>query len=75
MQTKTMFKLHNYVDTDFKRHDFSRLRVYCTPAVTHLLCQHTFATYYQKILLKSHGFSVVSDPRNVLRRKQRRLKM
>ena len=75
MQTKTMFNLHNYVDTDFERHDFSRLCLYCTPAGTHLLCQHTFATYYQKILLKSPSLSNVSDPRNVLRRKQRRLKM
>ena len=75
MQTKTMYNLHNYVDTDFKRHDFSRLRLYCTPACTHLLCQHTFATYYQKILLKSPGLSVVSDPRIVLRHNQGRLTM
>ena len=31
---------------------FSRLRLYCTPAGTHLLRQQTFAAYYQNILLK-----------------------
>ena len=33
----------------------------------------TFATFYQKISLKSPGLSVVSDPRNVLRQKPGRL--
>ena len=58
-----------------KEPDFLRLRLYCTPAGTHLLCQHMFATYYQKILLRSPVLSVVSDPRNVLRHKQGRLTM
>ena len=56
-----------------KKDNFSRIHLYCTPAGTHLLCQHTIATLYQYILLKSHGLSVVSDPRNVLRPKQGRL--
>ena len=58
-----------------KKQDFLRLRLYCTPAGTHLPCQHTFAMYYQKILLKGPGLSVVFDPRNVLRHKQERLTM
>ena len=56
-----------------KKQDFLRLCLYCRPAGTHLLCQHMFATYYRKILLKSPGLSVVSDPRNVLRHKKERL--
>ena len=56
-----------------KKDDFSRLRLYCTPARTHLLRHHKFAAYNQNILLKSPGLSVVSDPRNVLRQKQGRL--
>ena len=44
-----------------------------TRAGTLLPCQHTFATYFQKFLLKSPGLSVVFDPRNVLRDKQGRL--
>ena len=74
MQTETLYNLLIYIDADYKKDDFSRLRLlYCTPAGTHLLRQHTFAAYYQLILLKSLGLSVVSDPRNVLRHKQRRL--
>ena len=61
------------MDADYKKHDFSRL--YCTSAGIHLLCQQTFATCFQKILLKSPGLSVVSNPRNVLRHKQGRLTM
>ena len=38
-----------------KKDNFSRLRLYCTPAGTHLLRQHTFAAYYEKIFLKSPG--------------------
>ena len=56
-----------------KKDDFSRIHLYCTPASTHLLCQHTFAAFYQWILLKRPGLSVVSDPRNVLRHSQERL--
>ena len=58
-----------------KKEDFSCIHLDCTPACTHLLCQRTFAAYYQWILLKSPGLSVVSDPRNVLRHKQERLTM
>ena len=52
MQTKTLYNLLIYIDADYKKDDFSRLGLYCTPAGTHLLRQHTFAAYYQKILLK-----------------------
>ena len=45
----------------------------CMRAASHLPCQHTFATYFRKILLKSPALSVVFDPRNVLRDKQGRL--
>ena len=69
-QRKTLYNLHFYNSSDYKKDKFSGLRLYCTPAGTHLLRQHTFAAYYQKILLKSPGLSVVSDPRIVLRHKQ-----
>ena len=58
-----------------KKDDFSRLHLYCTPAGTHLLREHTFAAYDQFILLKSPGLCVVSDPHNVSRHKQGRLTM
>ena len=70
MFSKTLHSLHIYFDADYKNHDFFRLRLYCMPEGTQLLCQHTFATYYQKILLKSPVLSVVSDPRNALKHKQ-----
>ena len=73
MQTITLYNLHPYTDSDYKKDNFSRLRLFCTPAGTHVLRQHTFAAYYQKILLKIPGLKVVSDPRNVLRHKQKRL--
>ena len=75
MLSETWYSLHNYIDADYKKPDFSRLRLYCTRAGAHLTCQHTFATYFQEILLRSPGFTVVSDPRNVLRHKQGRLTM
>ena len=75
MHTKTLFNLLNYIDADYQKDDFSRLRLYCRAADTHLLRQHTFAAYYQEILLKSSGLSVVSDPRSVLSHKQGRLTM
>ena len=75
MQTKTLYNLLFYIIPDYKKGDFSRRRLYCTPAGTHLLRQHTFAAYYQYILLKSPGLSVVSYPRNVLRHKQGRLSL
>ena len=73
MLSKTRYNLHIYIDADYKKHEFSRL--YCTRAGTHSLCQHTFATHFQWILVKSPGLSVVSDLRNVLRHKQGRLSM
>ena len=73
MFPKTLHNLHIYIDADYKNHDFFHLRLYCMPASTHLLCQHTFATFYQWILLKSLGLSVVCDPRNVLKEKQAHL--
>ena len=73
MQTKTLYNLHIYIDSHYKKDDFQRLGLYCTPAGTHLLRQHKFAAYYQKILSKNPGLSVISDPRNVLRHKQGRL--
>ena len=73
MQTKIFYNLLIYFDADHKKDDFSRLHLYCTPAGTLLLRQHTFAAYYHKILLKRPGLSVVFDPRNVLRHKQGRL--
>ena len=73
MLSKTWYNLHIYIDADYKKHDFSRL--YCTRAGTHLLCQHTFATYFHKISFKNPGLSIVSDPGNVLRHKQGRLTM
>ena len=73
--TKTMFNCtFNFMQFP-KKMIFRKkmMRMYCTPARAHLLRQHTFATYYQQILLKSPGLSVVSDPRNALRHKQGRL--
>ena len=65
-----------YIDADHKKEqDLLRLRLYCTPAGTPLLCQHILATYYRYFLLKSPGLSVVSDPRNGLRHKQERVTM
>ena len=75
MHTKTLYNLFIYIDADYQKDNFSRLRLYCTPADTPLLRQPTFAAYYQKILLKSPGLSVVTDPRNVLSHKQGRLTM
>ena len=75
MLSKTWYNLHIYNDAYYQKPDFSRLRLYCTRAGTLLPCQHTFAMYYQKILVKSPILSVVSDPRNVLRHKQGRLTM
>ena len=73
MQTKTLYNLLIYNNADYKKNGFSHLIMYCTPAGTHLLRQHTFAASYQCISLKKPGLSVVSGPRNVLRRKQGRL--
>ena len=46
MQTKTVYNLQINIDADNKKDDFSRLRLNCAPAGTHMLCQHKFATYY-----------------------------
>ena len=72
MPAKTLCNLNIYIDAEYKKEDFSRLRLYRTPAVIHLLCQHTFATYYQLILYKSPGLSVVCEPLSVVRYKQGR---
>ena len=34
-----------YKDADYKKDELSRLRLYCTPAGTHLLRQNRFAAY------------------------------
>ena len=47
MHTKTLFNLLNNIDADYQKMIFLRLRLYCTPAGTHLLRQHTFSAYYQ----------------------------
>ena len=47
MHTKTLYNLLIYIDADYQKDDFSRLHLYCTPAGTHLLRQHTFAAYYR----------------------------
>ena len=73
MQTKTLYNLLIYINADYKKDEFSSLRLYCTPVGTHLLRQHTFAAYCQNVSLKSPRLTVVSDPRNVLRHKQGRL--
>ena len=46
MQTKALKMLHIYIDGDYKKHNFSRLRLYCTSAGTHLLSLEMFATYF-----------------------------
>ena len=46
MQTKKLHNLHIYTDADYKINEFSRLRLYFTPASTHLLSPHMFATQY-----------------------------
>ena len=55
MQTRTLYNLLIYSNADYKKDNFSRLPLYCTPAGNHLLRQHTFAAYYQNILLKKYG--------------------
>ena len=47
MHTRTLYNLSIYIDADYQKDDFSRLCLYCTPAGTHLLRQHTFAAFYQ----------------------------
>ena len=47
LHTKSLYNLLIYIDADYQKDDFSRLCLYCTPAVTRLLRQHTFAAYYQ----------------------------
>ena len=45
MLSKTLYDQHIYIDADNKKNDFSRPRLYFTPAGTHLLYQNVFATY------------------------------
>ena len=47
MQRKTLHNLHRYIDPDYKKDDFSRLRLYGTSSGTQLLRQNRFAVYYQ----------------------------
>ena len=75
MQTKTLYKMLIYINADYKKDDFSRLRLYCTSSGNHWLRHHTFEAYYKYMLLKSPGLSAVSHPRNVPRHKQGRLTM
>ena len=55
MQRKTLYNLHIYIDADYKLDDFPRLCLYCTPADTHLLRQHTFQEYFLKDFVKKSG--------------------
>ena len=50
MQTKALFILHIYIDADYKKDDFSCLRLFCTPAGT----QDSFSmsTHVCNILLR-----------------------
>ena len=73
MQRKTLHNLLIYIDADYKNDDFSRLRLYCTPAGTICYIITRLQRIIKKILLKSPGLSVSCDPRNVLRHKQGRL--
>ena len=47
MQTKALYNLLIYIDANYKKDDFARLRLYCMPAGTYLLRHYTFAAYYQ----------------------------
>ena len=47
MHTNSLYNLLLNIDEGYQKDDFSRLRLYCTPAGTHLLRQHTSAAYYQ----------------------------
>ena len=44
MQTKALNILHVYIDADYKEHELSSLRLYCTSAGTHLLSLQMFIT-------------------------------
>ena len=37
MHIKTLYNLLIYINADYQKGDFSRLRLYCTPAGTHFL--------------------------------------
>ena len=49
MLSKTLYNLRIYFDADYKKHNFSPLRLYFAPAGTHLLSEHRLATYYWQI--------------------------
>ena len=57
MHTKTLYNLLIYInaDADYKKGDFFRPRLYCTPAGTHLLRQHTFCCVLSKCFVKESG--------------------
>ena len=53
--TKTLYNLLIYIDADYKKDGFLRLRLYCTPSGTHLLCQHTFCCVLSIDFVKKSG--------------------
>ena len=53
MLPKTLQNLHIHVDANYKKHDFSRLRIYRTPAGTYLLCQQVCNILSIDVLKKS----------------------
>ena len=55
MHTKTLYNLLIYIDADYKKDNFLRLRLYCTPAGTHLLRQHTFCCVLSIDFVKKSG--------------------
>ena len=82
MQTKALYILHIYIDSDYKKDDFFTP----TPvlyAVQVLICSFATSTHVCNVfslggfVKKSRcpGLTVVSYPRNVLRDKQGRLLM
>ena len=55
MHTRTLYNLLIYIHADYKKDDFLRLRLYCTPAGTHLLRQHTFCCVLSIDFVKKSG--------------------
>ena len=55
MHTKTLYNLLIYIDADYKKDDFLRLRLYCTPSSTYLLRQHTFCCVLSIGFVKKSG--------------------
>ena len=55
MHTKTLYNLLIYIDADYEKDIFLRLRLYCTPAGIHLLRQHTFCCVLLIDFVKKSG--------------------